>query len=265
MIKIDNTCLQCLQTCPRKYLHRHIEGLVSKHENFSYFTFGQAIHKGLEILYLTSNLNICLESFTQEYLKLHIVDTKRTLENGKKMLEDYYSRYFPENFEVLQVEQMIEKEICTEVTFCGKIDLIGKEKQTNEKFILDNKTSSRMEFILNPNHQFTGYLWLVPEATKAYLNMLGVYALSTKKSKEERFLRITTIRTKNDTEQWLDWVYDLIQRLDLYTQSNIWPISGQCFGCSYIPLCTCETKEGKEGLKRNMYKIEMWEPWKKEE
>ena len=217
------------------------------------------------MLYLISNFNACLESFTQEYLKLHIFDTKRTLENGKKMLEDYYSLYFPENFEVLQVEQMIEREILEKVTFCGKIDLIGKEKQTGEVFILDHKTSSRMEFILNPNYQFTGYLWLVPEATKAYLNMLGVYALLTKKTKEERFIRVSTTRTKNDKQQWLDWVYDLLQRLDKYTQEKIWPMSGQCFGCSYIPLCTCENEEGKESLKRNMYRVEKWEPWEEKE
>ena len=264
MLKIDNTCLQCLQTCPQKYLLRHRENLIPLHEKQTALTFGIAIHKGLEVLYLSQDLTICLQAFEEEYRKLQIWDMKRTLENGKTILKDYYALYFPDNFEVLQVEQMIEREISKDVVFCGKIDLIGKEKDIDEIFILDHKTSSKMEFILNPNHQFTGYLWLVPEATKAYLNMLGVYALSTKKTKEERFIRVSTTRTATDFENWYKWVYDLVQRIDKYTQNNIWPLSGQCYGCSYIPLCTCESKEGKEILKRNMFKQEKWEPWKKE-
>ena len=115
MLKIDNTCLQCLQTCPQKYLYRHIENLAPLHEKQTALSFGIAIHKGLEILYLTQDLTTCLQAFAEEYRKLQIWDTKRTLENGKKMLEEYYKMYFPENFEVLQVEQMIKKEILEEV------------------------------------------------------------------------------------------------------------------------------------------------------
>lgn len=265
MLRIDNTCLQCLQTCPQKCFFRHKQGLVPKHEKQTALTFGIAIHTGLEILYLSQSLETCLQAFEKEYRKLQIWDMKRTLENGKAILKDYYALYFPDNFKVLQVEQMIEKEILEGVIFCGKIDLIGKDKQTEEIFILDHKTSSRMEFILNPNHQFTGYLWLVPEATKAYLNMLGVYASSTKKTKEERFIRVSTSRTKADTQAWLKWVQDSVERINKYTQNNLWPPSGQCFGCSYIPLCTCESEEGKESLMRNMYKIEIWEPWEEKE
>ena len=264
MKKFDNTCLQCLQQCPRKYQYRQVEGLVSFYEKMTPLTFGQAIHKGLEVLYLSQSLNTCLQAFEEDYRKLQIYDTKRTLENGKKMLETYYQLYFPEYFEVLQVEQMVEREISKDVVFCGKIDLIGKDKRTDEIFILDHKTSSKMEFTLNPNHQFTGYLWLVPEATKAYLNMLGVYAPSTKKTKEERFIRVTTARTAADTESWYKWVCDLVKRLNEYEQENYYPMSGQCYGCSYIPLCTCEVDEGKETLKRNMFKVDRWEPWKKE-
>lgn len=260
-MKIDNTCLQCAQHCLRKYQYRHVENLVPLRVNETALTFGQAIHKGLEVLYQTQNLQACLTAFTELYKELQIFDVKRTLEGGIKILEDYYSIYFPENFEVVQVETMVTKEILDNVEFCGKIDLIYQDKTTDELVILDHKTSSRMEYILNPNHQFTGYLWLVPDARQFKLNMIGVYAPSSKKTKEEKFLRIGTTRTEADKQEWFIWVKDIVERIEKATQTGTWPMSADCFYCPYQIICTCGEPEGKEMLKRNMFKQVIWEPW----
>lgn len=266
----DNTCLQCLQRCPRSYYYRHVLHLVPLLENRTALTFGQAIHKGLELGYKAMQQglqsieikNVMLQGFQEEYKKLQIFDKKRSIENGTKMLEDYCAIYLPEPFEVLTVESMVSKEILTGIFYCGKIDLTVK-LQTGEKAVIDHKTSSSMKFCLHPNHQVTGYN-LITNTTKAFINLLGVYVLNTAKRKEEKFLRPSTERGEVDFQKFQVYLYDAITRIDLYTEQDSWPMSGNCFDCPYTILCNCELKEAEEQLQKTMFKQEPWEPWKED-
>lgn len=252
---LDNTRLTDFHKCPRRYHYRHNEGLRSLTPNAD-LEFGKAIHSALEEIYLNDNIERAIEIFKKEYGSTQ--HTIKTPEKGEKILREYYKKYIPEHFEVLEVEQGILRQINPQLMFYGKLDLVVESM--GEIVMYEHKTAKNMgSFIHEPNHQITGYMWLsMADGRKldgCCVNLLGV--LKTK----EAFSRPNTHRSEDDYSEWLRMLTWTAEKITECTERDYYPIqSAGCFFCEFKPLCTSGMNV-RDKLKKDNYEVEFWEPW----
>ncbi len=257
---LDNTQIETFNICPRKFYWRHIRNLVKDIGESPALTFGQAIHSSLEALYRGDTLDKAIEIFKAQHVE-HPEEEKRTVENGIRIIEEYYKRYFPEAWKVLHVESSISIELAKDLLFYGRLDLIVEFMGTI--YVVDHKTSSIMRFIGNPNHQLSGYIAcgrsLGLDVTGAIINLIGVY-----KSKVD-FKRLITTRRPEELEEWRHHVLYTKCRIDECLENRWFPkYTHSCYrygvNCPYIDLCTVSEKH-IQSIMEGSFKVEPWEPW----
>lgn len=263
---VDNTMLQCFARCPRQYYWRHVRHLVPSTTGGSpALNFGRAIHKALEERYKGQDLESQLRSF-KETLDPSAIDDKRNFETGLLLLLDYDKKWGKEQWEVLGVEESLTFELAKDVLFCARIDL--RVKMMGSVYVVEHKTSGRAGwFVPRPNHQLSGYSYggrlVGGEAEGAIVNILYVYAPSTKKSMNDKFHRAMTHREDIELEEWRHWVMWQKGLIDRCIESKWFPIqTNECFRCVYKDLCNTTNPEFLEECVNSSYKIEEWAPWK---
>lgn len=266
-IYIDNTMLQCFCKCPRSFYYRHVRHLNPQAQGISPpLNFGRAIHKGLEVLYSTNDLASALQGFKDE-LDPHpdSNDDKRNIATGLKMLIDYRAKWGKdEHWEILAVEVPYQFELTKDIVFCAKLDLVLK--MMGQVYVGEHKTSgSTGWFTPRPNHQLSGYSFagkvMGHDIAGAVVNILYVYAPSTKKSINERFHRIITARTEDELEEWKHWVLATKLNIDHCLSTGWFPQhTGDCFRCIYRDLCNTN-KHSLEAMIASQFMVDEWKPW----
>lgn len=155
-------------TCPQQYKLHYIDGLGQFSANINTI-FGSSVHEVvqhfLSVMYgvskkqaLTLNLEKMLydklvEHFTKEKEKQDGINpcTKQELdefyEDGKEILQYFKKKldnlYTKNGFELLAIEQVLNQEIRPGLNFIGYIDILLRDKGTQEVIIIDLKTSTR--------------------------------------------------------------------------------------------------------------------------
>lgn len=154
-------------TCPQQYKLHYIDGLGQFTANI-HTIFGSAVHEViqhfLDVMYGVSKKQaqqIDLNEFLYSKLVEHFKNekekqgqnpcTKEELdefyEDGKQIL-DYFSKkldklYSKSGFELVAIEQALNAPIKNNLNFVGYIDVLLKDKTTQELIIIDLKTSTR--------------------------------------------------------------------------------------------------------------------------
>lgn len=168
MAKVSYSQYGMYSTCQQQYKLNYIDKLGESSANI-HTIFGSAMHETiqhfLDVMYnvtkkqaLTLNLEGMLydklvEHFTNEKDKMEgrFPCTKEELdeffEDGKLIL-DYFTKkldklYSKSGFELVAIEQMLNAEVKPGVNFVGFIDVLLKDKTTQEYIIIDLKTSTR--------------------------------------------------------------------------------------------------------------------------
>ena len=256
-LRVDNTMLSCFTTCPRKFYWRHIRHLVKDSGKVPALEFGKAIHKGLEVFYLTDSQDEALEAFIKDF-DSEASDGKRNLENGAKILKSYFKQYVPEKWEVVAVEQNLHAEIEPGLDLYGYIDLVVA--QQGQRFNVEHKTSSNFAlFIASPNHQISGYDFLSKangfEVDGSIVNILGVFKTKT----ENR--RSVTSRTEEQMESYLSYVKTTGAEIRRCEKDNFYPqYTNSCWNCPFKELCNTDSSL-IEKIIDFTFKKEEWTPW----
>lgn len=168
MAKVSYSQYGMYSTCQQQYKLKYVDKLGESSANI-HTIFGSAMHETiqhfLDVMYnvtkkqaLTLNLEGMLydklvEHFTNEKDKMEgrFPCTKEELdeffEDGKLILEYFTKKldklYSKSGFELVAIEQMLNAEVKPGVNFVGFIDVLLKDKTTQEYIIIDLKTSTR--------------------------------------------------------------------------------------------------------------------------
>ena len=169
MAKVSYSQYGMYSTCQQQYKLKYVDKLGESSANI-HTIFGSAMHETiqhfLDVMYnvtkkqaLTLNLEGMLydklvEHFTNEKEKMEgrFPCTKEELdeffEDGKLILEYFTKKldklYSKSGFELVAIEQMLNAEVKPGVNFVGFIDVLLKDKTTQEYIIIDLKTSQML-------------------------------------------------------------------------------------------------------------------------
>ena len=169
MAKVSYSQYGMYSTCQEQYKLNYIDKLGTSSANI-HTIFGSAMHETiqhfLDVMYnvtkkqaLQLNLEEMLykqlvEHFTKENEKMEdgmFPCTKEELgeffEDGKLILQYFRNKldklYSKTGFELVAIEQVLNAEVKPGVHFIGFIDILLKDKSTNEIIIIDLKTSTK--------------------------------------------------------------------------------------------------------------------------
>ena len=256
-MKASQSRLEAWEGCKRKYYYTYEEEIMGKGASLSAHR-GNAIHAGLAAHYGGQNhgqifkiFHDYMEKFPGE--KDEEWETEGTLWAG--VLARYRDSHQEEPFEILGIEETVERQIRGQHSLEGILDLRVRMKRDGEIWVVDHKTASRTGAGWWPqwfvSKQLTQYQWLVPEARGVILNVL-------KPTKTECFEREGFTRTQEQIEDFLiqtqweceemesahgekRWVGDNREKLQ-EVKARLFPQATQhCHSwgrtCVFLPLC----------------------------
>ena len=244
----DNSKITAFRHCPRKYWYRYERNLVPKDhaEGGKAMLFGGAIHKGLELLYVSGSVDQACSAF-RECFPTELEEGPYSVLVGTSLLETYAAKWFPEHFEVLAIEQSFQIPM-GDFNFIGRMDLLAK---ANDRiFPVDHKTTSRWGVIFDNSFrvdgQFSGYIRANQRLHgEAAANFAMVDALRvTVRVTDESFARKFTNRTPTELDRWEADLLHSVEDIRRARTHRRWmknaPVA--CFAynrlCEYFRLCS---------------------------
>lgn len=258
---INSSSVEIIQTCRRKAQYALSRNLRGEDESEA-LLFGTAIHMALEAFYSAPIVNgerqLTLEQFQDAFVDVavqslgHLPDSdKRSVANGKKIIEKYWEVYQNDPWVVVKDAQgpVVERKFEFEsripgVVIHGQIDCLLQNVETGEIVVCDHKTSSSLgsDFMnrIKPNTQFSIYAWAA-QVMGYKVSRVMVNGIQVAKTKTD-LMRVFTDRTEIDLMEMFETIEDSV---NLYKQSeerNLWPINsascGQWGGCQYRDICS---------------------------
>jgi len=296
VVKINFSSLDVIQTCKRKAYYSLERGLKNNTEAPA-TKFGSAIHKGLERWYLrpinerrpvstrcdgeipggrcTCPRCDTVRAFlvkAEPLLKLDMSD-KRHPANGIKMLDNYIKKFIDDPFEVLRspdgkpyVECTLEHPLldtpALKIILFGTIDAILINVQHNVILVTDHKSTSSLgqEFYrrAKPNHQYSGYAWLVRECLGLPVEAFMINGLQVAKTKTECARQITS-RDDADYQEMREAYLTVVDEYLRAQTTGVWAQSAPN-ACSLWGVCAyhsiCETAPAlREHVIQSLYTV----------
>jgi len=289
-VKINFSSLDIINTCLRKTFYSLEKGYRNT-EPSPALIMGSAIHKALEVWYLSdpaerivpTNANdnglkvalghldpppgsvffAAIKGFAEvmEPVKDTPASDKRSIDNGIKILVEYFKRYKDDGMEVLcdseglpYVERLASHVMYDssdlQITYFGTVDVILQNKQTGIVAVTDHKTTAALgtQFYnrLKPNHQYTGYLWLAQKELLIDTRMFMINGIQIAKTKQD-FARQFTERDESDFQELENAVVGGVKRYLEARETGVWtqnaPQPCTMYGsCSYLRVCEVNPK-----------------------
>ena len=273
-IYYDNTMMSTYQTCQRKFLLRHLRGIVPKSKPQA-LEFGSAIHEGLSTWYETGDEQQALEDAFRDYTD-DPMDEKRSSARGREILKKYFKQYPKEPFDIVANEVPFEQQLFSDDSYrynlIGKIDLVINWHGGLYGF--DHKTTSRLgKYYFNQytlSRQFMGYTMamkriysdIAKKVQGFYINAIAVYK---NKFKFERSLQTYNSHKLGLYDKYIPRLMNEMafkqERYEKTKDETLFiPNWGNCelYGhCPYKPICTSLRPENV--IERN-YTIDFWDP-----
>lgn len=300
IVHMNSSSLDLIQTCLRKAHYSLNRQLRSPGDESAALAFGSAIHKGLEHWYSLPATKRQLSSAEREAAQLmafghHLDDDcdgalesvrqfvrarydvlkalendKRSLENGVKILMEYFKKYYDDPLEVARDEAgpMVERNVSflmheepgLEIHYFGTIDVILRNTETGVLLVTDHKTTSALgqEFYnrCKPNFQYTGYVLAAKSALGLDTNLFMINGIQVAKTKAS-FARQITERTEEDFDELRVAVRHNVMRWLEATSTESFPMAppNPCAsygGCQYLRICEVPHKL-KENVIRSLF------------
>ena len=168
MAKVSYSQYGMYSTCQQQYKLKYVDKLGESSANI-HTIFGSAMHETiqhfLDVMYNVTKkqaLTLNLEGMLYEKLVEHFTNEKEKMEGrfpctkeeldeffeDGKLILDYFIKkldklYSKSGFELVAIEQMLNAEVKPGVNFVGFIDVLLKDKTTQEYIIIDLKTYTR--------------------------------------------------------------------------------------------------------------------------
>ena len=169
MAKVSYSQYGMYSTCQEQYKLNYIDKLGTSSANI-HTIFGSACHEViqhfLDVMYNVSKkqaLTLNLEQMLYDQMVLHFTKENEKMEDGMfpctkeelgeffedgKLILQYFRNkldklYSKSGFELVAIEQVLNAEVKPGVHFIGFIDILLKDKSTNEIIIIDLKTSTK--------------------------------------------------------------------------------------------------------------------------
>lgn len=289
-LKIDNSQLKDFRQCPRMWAFKHQDKLALSDETTRVATplaFGGAIHKGLDELYESYDVDLAVEAFKEAYEYDPLwADKVRTPQRGEEMLRSYarFSVDFMGNLDLLAKEhyfefplgvvEVKETEDPVEVTYVGVIDKVILDKRFNKVTGIDHKTTSRMMSswlqAIRISNQFKGYLYYLrhhsPWAAEVS-NMFWIDVLSTAKTSSNTESNIPFHRESLlcDDGQLLEWKELTLETVKMMLGMQV-PVmnTDSCDAymrlCSFYDICSSPVEMRETVIGLNYVEVEPWDP-----
>ena len=271
---IDGTMIS-YWPCKRKFYNRFVRGLDTPQVSSS-IRFGQAVDRVLEG-YFKRELDEkqAIEAFSEIYEDKGD-DDRRTTERGATILKLYFQQ-FPrdtETFEILEIQEPFKLDIGAMVPFCGKPDMVVKDRISGDVLPFDNKTTTfygdnfRDKFEIDTSTE--GYIYycrkkyggsfrarfnvLIPQKTKPRCDRFDI-------SKSDEQIAFWEKRTRRVIDEITRLVTDHYDDVDAFTLAD-----SRCTDfnsrCMYFDLCKyCDKTELIEGD----FTQRVWSPFNKQE
>jgi hypothetical protein len=249
---INSSSAEIINTCLRKAQYSLQRNLRIEGESDA-LTFGTAIHAALAAFYNGQrDLEYIQKIFEHEAKPLaHLDNDKRSIANGKKILERYVATYENDPWTVYYddkgpfIERSFELPLTSEVSVHGTIDCILKNTETGELVVCDHKTTSVVSDLINrakPNLQFSIYAWAANKLGIPVSRVM-VNGIQVAKTKSD-FVRVLTERTEEDFQEMEMALLDAVRRYKFASFMNIFPQnSASCSnwgGCQYRDICSLD-------------------------
>ncbi|MBU2052536.1 PD-(D/E)XK nuclease family protein [Patescibacteria group bacterium] len=248
---------QAFNTCPGKYkfqmdgLKKEIEGSESNAR-----VWGQAIHKGLEANYKGLPYPDVEAAFKSVYTSnLDPEDLARTKDSGLEVLRRYVTFYASQD----ELWEVMATEFEDEITIGDEehglhIDLIARNKQSQEIYFWDHKTSGKEPGItfwkpFELSGQISRYTAHIQNkfgsCAGCYINAIAVKHLLRKNKYGEgpglvvKFERQLFNRTPQQIAYWRQSDEAWMKMMEFSKRENVWPLAlgSICGWCEYYDLC----------------------------
>ena len=259
---LDYTTISDFLICRQKYYLRHKLNLVQK-KVATALEFGSTWHKTMDAFWTGKPYK---KVFEDAYKDVEVAEgDKRTLERGRKVLDDYAKRYEAKVFEVIASEVSHHK-VIGDVDYYGRMDKIIK--WDGSIYVDEHKTTSQLGFtFFNQfalNYQVDGYDWLCEDKYGECAGVL-IDAVLIAKTKFNCMRDIAT-RTKRDRMEFEAELLDIAANIRWANDNKSYPKNKslcQYYGeCPYRDACLYH---GDKRIIEGRYKKSVWDAAKGKE
>jgi len=277
-----------LRTCQRLFYWRRVAGLRPI-ETPRVLRYGIAVHRFLEDLGNGKHKDICFNSLKEEY-----PEGGDDYCRAVAMCEAYIKEWGQPDKEWDYIENEIKWTVdCGEYTITGRIDAIVRERETGQLWVVDHKTTSKVDMgfvdglarriqtrlycyvgIKALKQKVAGIIYnvlekpglrrlqansrrLQPEDDEQFIARLGDWY-----DKELRFSRFVRPIDQRDGEPTLQEVYESYKLLEYIKARDYWqPNDGQCHAynrrCDFLSICESGGVPGNPGdVAKTLYQKE---------
>lgn len=271
----DNSMLQQMKDCPRKFYWRYQRHLKPNFEKDYVPAFGGALHDGLEAWYGSGKqLDAAIKAFTESWLPFEGQDPdgKRCMMRGLTILQQYHQQFQEEPFEVISKEHI---EVGFAIEFyrwiiCGKMDIMAHWTMLTPGLVaVEHKFSNSKGYLVcEPNSQLDTYIYGGSKITgERFIGALFNQCYHTAKDMTKNdFVRELTYRTPAHLEEWERETRHYLELCESYQKENFWPKNTKHCGayfrsCEYTRLCRSFDKAEQDSIIAVMYTEDVWNPY----
>jgi RecB family exonuclease len=235
-MKTSYSALDTFKTCQLKYKLQEIDKIKAPKSKEA--VFGTIIHNSLKFLHTPRPVSPTIEEVLEYYNNLwnsEVYEDKQeeaaVLSEGVRILQNYYEKNNPKNFNVIDLETRFSLNIKEDLTLSGTIDRI--DKLDDDSFeVIDYKTAKKLpaqqevdnDFQLSIYHMAILNRW--PKIDKPI--KLSLYFL-------KHGIKLSTFRTPEEIEKTKLNILKIVEEI---SKSNFPPMpSALCDWCGYQQYC----------------------------
>jgi len=229
---------------------------------------GDLSHKMFERYYLHLKNEVSFQDAVEDVIEygrayypsldLDVSESEWVIETFKQ----YTNHYRFDGLKVHDVEKPFMFKIYEDddliVYYAGKIDLVADVPLVGV-VPFDHKNRARKNDETQMNNQFIGYAIAV-DSPIVYVNEVG---LQHSKTPDDKFRRMPLSYTSGMKKLWLENTIYWARQLDLYLQTDTWPLQINpyiCKGCVFMNVCTSDSKAMMEHkLSTQYYVNDKWD------
>lgn len=289
-LSIDNHALSIYRLCPAKWMNQIQQSLVLKPGPYESedelrdrpveLSFGIALHKALDTLFLTRSVEKASEDFRSSF-EFSGLDPKRNPGRADDILEQYFSQWLSHNdipYEGLITEVPFALPLgqvedsnhgLWEVEYSGVIDKIFSMPDGSFS-VMDHKTTSWNSQSLTTTYelssQFLGYAWGVSQGRETQESIPVWLDLILLNPKTVQLLRDRFVYTQAQITEWRMDVLETAREMIYRWTIQHFPRHGRdaCVSynrpCQFVEMCRAEGPR-RDLIRESVYqKSKRWDP-----
>jgi hypothetical protein len=267
----SQSSLMTASKCLRRYFYEVGCRLRHYDANKTAAIFGQAIHYGIPKCY-ESDVNGAMSLFNEVWDSEDVqADDKRNPMIARKIFEDLAKNhcqnciYKVENPNVgIEIEDKISDQevafaidVGVDIPLVGRIDALGRHKQTGALWPVDYKTTSRLSAGFLKGHECSPQVMCYTLGVRSLTNeqvpgtiIVGIKVAKTTQGAQTHLCYIED----HHIERFIKWVQRIHAQIRACEEKEEWPENwGACatmFSCPYKPLCEMKDWTAMKSLYR---------------